>query len=101
VNFHLLISQEAKLDIFDAFLWYEKKRNSLGFEFELSLERSFEVIVNNPLAFQEKYDNVRIHFVERFPYGIHYIVEETTIRIFGVFHTSINPTHWQKRISKK
>lgn len=98
MKYHLLISEEAKLDIFDAFLWYENQRDDLGFEFEASLENGFHVVVDNPLAFQEKYDHVRVHFVERFPYGIHYIIDQDCIRVFGVFHTSLDPINWKKRI---
>ena len=39
MKYQLLISQDARLDIFDAFLWYENQRDDLGFEFEFSLDK--------------------------------------------------------------
>jgi len=98
MNYRLLVSQEARLDIFDAFLWYENQRDNLGFEFEISLDRSFQNIVKNPLAFQNHYDEVRICFIDRFPYGIHYVIDDgQIIRVFGVFHTSLDPNKWKGR----
>ena len=98
MKYQLLISQDARLDIFDAFLWYENQRDDLGFEFEFSLDEGFKKIVNNPLAFQKHYDNIHIHFIDRFPFGIHYLIEEDQIiRVFGVFHTSIDPNKWKVR----
>lgn len=58
MNYRLLVSQEARLDIFDAFLWHENQRDNLGFELELSLEEGFKRIVANPLAFQKQYDSI-------------------------------------------
>ncbi len=38
MNFELLLSDETRLDIFEAFLWYEEQLEGLGFDFELCLE---------------------------------------------------------------
>jgi plasmid stabilization system protein ParE len=97
MNYQLLVSQEARLDIFDAFLWYENQRDNLGFEFEKSLDEGFQKILMNPQAIQRHYDSVHIHFIDRFPYGIHYLINDNTIRVFGVFHTSRGPNKWTAR----
>src|SRR6188768_2325679 len=98
MSYQLLVSQEARLDIFDAFLWYENQVENLGFDFESSLDEGFQRIMKNPLAFQKHYDDVHVHFIDRFPFGIHYIVDEAQIvRVFGVFHTSLDPDKWKGR----
>ncbi len=97
MNYQLLVSQEARLDIFDAFLWYENQKDNLGFEFELALEEGFQKIVVSPLAFQKQYDNIHIHFIDRFPYGIHYLIDDDFVRVFGVFHTRRDPSKWKER----
>ena len=96
MNYILLVSEEARLDIFDAFLWYENQRDDLGLEFELKLDDGFRRIENNPLAFQKHYDNIHIHFIDNFPYGIHYLIENEVVRVFGVFHTSQDPNKWKE-----
>ena len=79
-----------------AFLWYENQKDNLGFEFELNLDEGFRRIENNPSAFQRHYDNVHIHFVDHFPYGMHYLIDGDIVKVFGVFHTSRDPNRWKE-----
>lgn len=96
--YSLLVSDEAALDIMDAFFWYESQKVDLGKGFETVLESGFTRITNNPLHFQDKYNEVRIHYIERFPYGIHYILDDDKIKVVGVFHTARNPKSWIDRL---
>ncbi|MDR3693708.1 type II toxin-antitoxin system RelE/ParE family toxin [Mucilaginibacter sp.] len=96
--YQLLISDESRLDIFDAVSWYESRRAGLGKDFELCLEAGLNQIRRDPLLFQKRYRNLRIHFIDRFPYGIHYLIEGETIKVMGVFHTSRNPGRWTIRL---
>jgi len=51
--YDLLISDESRLDILDAFSWYESRREGLGRDFELCLEAGFNQIQSNPLLYQK------------------------------------------------
>jgi hypothetical protein len=99
--YQLLVSDESRLDILDAYSWYESLRNGLGKDFELCLEAGFEFITREPLLCQIRYKKLRIHFIERFPYGIHYLVEGNSIKVFGIFHTSRNPARWHIRYKSR
>jgi len=94
----LLISDESRLDILDAFSWYESRRTGLGKDFELCLEAGLAKIQRNPLLSQKRYKNLRIYYIAKFPYGIHYLVEKDTIKVFGIFHTSRDPVKWLIRL---
>lgn len=96
--YHILISDEARFDIFEAFLWYETQREGLGLDFELCLEAGLNSIKRTPEILEVRYREIRIHFIERFPYGIHYLTDGDTVRVFGVFHTSRNPSNWMERL---
>ena len=98
VNYSLIISDEANLDILEAFLWYDSLRKGLGNDFELCLEAEINRIIRNPFLFQKQYKKVRIVFIERFPYGIHYIIEKNFIHVIAVFHTSHDPQDWEGRL---
>lgn len=89
--------EEALLDIESIILWYEEKRMGLSFDFELCLEVGIAEISRNPKAFQKRYKEVKILFISRFPYGIHYIFKDNTIIVIGVFHTSQSPKNWKNR----
>ncbi|MEP7171045.1 MAG: type II toxin-antitoxin system RelE/ParE family toxin [Bacteroidota bacterium] len=98
MSFELLISDEASLDIADSYLWYEMQREGLGKDFELCIEAGLNRIVRNPKNFQKKYKSVRIHFIERFPYGIHYLLDRQLIKVIAVFHTARDPKSWNERM---
>ena len=49
-------------------------------------------------AFQKKYKDIKIRFISRFPYGIHYTYNDNKIIVIAVFHTSRSPKNWSKRL---
>jgi plasmid stabilization system protein ParE len=91
--------KEALFDVEDIVIWYEEQRIGLSYDFELCLEAGLDEISRNPDAFQKKYKNIKIRFISRFPYGIHYRFEKDEIVIIGVFHTSRSPKNWSKRLN--
>ena len=90
-------TKEALFDIEEIVLWYEDQREGLSYDFELCLEVGINEIQRTPSAFQKKYKNVKIRYINRFPYGIHYIDDDKIITILAVFHTSRSPKNWNKR----
>ena len=90
--------KEALFDIEDIVLWYEEQRVGLSYDFELCLEAGIDAILRNPDAFQKRYKDLKIRFISRFPYGIHYRFEKSKITVIGVFHTSRSPKNWSKRL---
>lgn len=97
IQFSLLLADAARLDIIEAFDWYNEIDNRLADSLEMNIEAGLATIQHNPNLFQKRYKKIRIHFIKRFPYGIHYFLEGTTIRVIGFFHTSRDPKRWQKR----
>ncbi|WP_291152554.1 type II toxin-antitoxin system RelE/ParE family toxin [Flavobacterium sp. UBA7680] len=97
--YRLHFVKEALFDIEDIVLWYEEQRIGLSYDFELCLEAGIDSILRNPDLFQKKYKNIRMHFISRFPYGIHYRVEKNQIIVIGIFHTSRSPKNWSKRLA--
>ncbi|MFP9113072.1 type II toxin-antitoxin system RelE/ParE family toxin [Flavobacterium sp. RHBU_3] len=93
----LRFTDDAVKDVEEAILWYEEQRTGLSFDFELCLEVAVSEIIRNPEAFQSRYKNVKIVFIKRFPFGIHYIETAEMIIVIGVFHTSRSPKSWKKR----
>lgn len=90
-------TKEALFDIEEITLWYEDQREGLSLDFELCLEVGINEIQRTPSAFQKRYKQVKIIFINRFPFGIHYVVNNEIITIVGVFHTSRSPSNWLKR----
>lgn len=96
--YRIQFTKEALFDIEAVVLWYEEQRTGLSYDFELCLEVGIEEVLRNPEAFQKRYKQVKIRFISRFPYGIHYVFIENQITVIGVFHTSRSPKNWSKRL---
>lgn len=79
--------------------FYNSRKKGLGKEFVNTVKQEFKIILKNPLIFEIKYNNTRIAFTERFPFGIHFEIQENTNRIVvtGVYHTARNSEIWYER----
>lgn len=91
-------TKEALFDIEDIVFWYEKQRIGLSYDFELCLEAGINAVSRNPDLFQKKYKDIRMYFISRFPYGVHYRVVNDEVVVIGVFHTSRSPKNWSDRL---
>ncbi len=61
------------------------------------LYQEFDGIKENPFLLQKKYRDTRVRYVKGFPFGIYYVVDEKSITILAVLHTSRNPETWKSR----
>ena len=93
------VAEIVNQDLKEAALWYNRARSGLGKVFLKEVKAEVNQIVKNPLAYEVRYANIRIAFVNKFPYGIHfeYHGREKQVIILAVFHTSRNPDIWEKR----
>lgn len=96
--YKIQFTKETLFDIEEIVIWYEEQRLGLSYDFELCLEAGIEEVLRDPEAFQKRYKQVKIRFISRFPFGIHYVIIENQITIIGVFHTSRSPKNWSKRL---
>ena len=92
--------KEVKNDILQAKDWYKNQQKGLEKRFAIEVKNTLIYLVNNPLLFQIKYKTVRIAYTEVFPYSVHYHLDEIekSIKILGVFHTSLATDKWLKRL---
>lgn len=98
MTYKVRLTKDALLDIEDIVIWYEEQREGLSYDFELCLEAGISEILRGPSAFQKRYKHIKIRFISRFPYGIHYLIKGNEIIIIGIFHTSRSPKNWSKRV---
>jgi len=101
INYDLFLSRAAVNDIEHVVNWYETQRIGLGYEFELSLQVGLTSIQQNPHISQKRYRDIRVKFIKRFPYGIHYQIESTNIKVIALFHMKQDPIKWEKRFDQK
>ncbi len=97
MKYELIISEIAETEISDAYIWYNFQKVNLGEVFRTELINAISNISKNPFAFQNRYKNIRIAYLKKFPYGIHFNVKENIITVISVFHSSRNPKIWENR----
>ncbi len=96
-DYSLSISEAAELDIREAFLWYEDQKDNLGLAFEKHISKTIQNIQKNPLKIQVRYNQTRVAFLKKFPYGVHFNIIDNEITIIAVSHTAQNPKKWRRR----
>lgn len=93
ISFH----PAARLELDDAFIWYEEQAVGLGYEFLDEIDKALRLIVTFP-EFQPLVDEkIRRCLVNRFPYGIFYGINLDTIVVVAVAHLKRKPAYWAKR----
>lgn len=95
-KYNLQINPQAFDDVQKGIDYYNQQQKGLGIKFHISAKSTFSIIRKSP-GFQIRYDNIRCYKVKRFPYMIHFSVNDNTINIHAVVHTALNPDeNWGK-----
>ncbi len=67
-----VIAASVKQEIKENALWYNNQQKGLGKQFTTQIRKTINYIADFPLAFPEKYTNIREAVVAIFPYIVHY-----------------------------
>lgn len=99
MNYFLKIDIDAFNDIQNTSEWYEMQLKGLGLRYKNQVKKQINSLKKNPYLFSIKYNEIRCRKIEKFPFLIHYTIDEEfkIINVFAVFHTSRNPEIWKKR----
>jgi toxin ParE1/3/4 len=90
--FNIRIEDRATQDIQNGFDYYEELQEGLGIRFNQEVFHAVEILRSNPF-FQIRYNSFRCFPIRRFPFMIHYEVDENlkTITIYAVINTYLDP----------
>lgn len=87
----LIISPEAEADADDAAGWYELRRQDTGRRFLRALGLVLDRIAQNPLQFPIVDHDIRRALMRRFPYGVYFTLDDSTITVLAVVHLHRKP----------
>jgi toxin ParE1/3/4 len=95
--YQVLIQNDAIDDIQEAIEYYDSQQAGLGSKFEQALNKLFILLEKTP-RFAIRYDNVHCVPLKKYPFMIHYTIEDSKqiIEIRGCFHTSKNTDKWKR-----
>jgi len=82
----------AKVEIFEAYDWYEDQRDGLGLEFLEELESFYNSLLRNPNSYSFYKEPVRQGRINRFPYTVVFEVIDMSIVVYSVFMIRQDPS---------
>jgi hypothetical protein len=72
----------------DAYGWYEDQQPGLGLEFAKDFLSSYRCLVRGAQLYAVRFADVRRLNLDRFPYGIFYVIRAPDIWLLAVLHAS-------------
>ncbi len=94
--YEILISEAALDDIESSQKWYKEINEELALRIKNEILATIEKIKANLLICSKKYRDVRVAFLTKIPFGIHYQVKQDQIKIIAFFHMSLVPKRWAR-----
>jgi plasmid stabilization system protein ParE len=88
----------AEIEVDEAVSWYQKQSKDQDLNFLDELVRAIRVITTYPLIGAETEPEIRIFFLNRFPYSLIYGIEAEGIVIIALAHQSREPGYWFDRV---
>jgi plasmid stabilization system protein ParE len=89
----------AEIEVDEAVSWYQKQSEDQDLKFLKELVRAIRVIRNYPLIAAEIEPDIRMFFLNRFPYSLIYGIEADGIVIIALAHQSREPGYWVDRVA--
>lgn len=97
MTYKLIATSESESDIVKALDYYKKIDHQLARRFLKDLKVTINYIHKHPQKIQLRYATIRVAFMNNFPFGIHFRLQNDTITIVAIFHTSTDAKKWYVR----
>lgn len=79
-------------------MYYADVSAELAEAFVESVEAGISSILDRPRAWKRVGRRVRRYLLHRFPYGIHYVVQDDVVIIVAIAHMRRRPGYWRDRV---
>lgn len=97
---NVVITEEAKNDLFDAIDYYESEQVGLGVRLRDEFAEVSVSIGGNPLLWRERPEGYRRVNLPVFPYYIAFVIRDNVIFIVALAHGSRKPGYWHERLKE-
>lgn len=96
-KYKVILLDEAIKDFTDAFNYYKEINAKLANQFYIYTDLAIKDLKKN-LHYQVRYDDFRMKIIKKFPFIIHFRIDETNFRvlIYGVRNSYQNPKTFPK-----
>lgn len=86
MTYQLIFTIQADQDLNKIKVWYDSINKNLTEELFIELSDEFKRIKKTPLIYQARYKHIRVAFLKRFEYGIHFIIENEQLIVLRILH---------------
>ena len=87
----LVVRDEVFADASEAADWYDQRLDGLGERFLLALHEGIASIQDAPFQYPIHTRSIRRARIERFPYGVYFVANESSVTVLAVMHLMRNP----------
>jgi plasmid stabilization system protein ParE len=94
VSFTVAIEPRAVYEIEAAFAWYESKNVGLGGTFLKTVAAATERLERSATHFKLEREKYRRIHLTKFPYALHYTVQDSQVLVLACLHARQNPVLW-------
>ena len=100
-KFNVVYNPDFYDDLVQSVDWYNEQCAGLGDKFFKSVKMQTAKLSTNALGFAVRYCDIRCMHIEKFPYMVHYRIDEQTknVKVEALLHTSRDPKIWIRRNS--
>jgi plasmid stabilization system protein ParE len=83
----------------EAKAWYKKQMPGLEKRFGQAVKQAIFELARQPYSYAVRYKNIRIAHPDKFPYNIHFYIEEETVVIIAILFEGRNPDLRLERVN--
>jgi len=96
-KFKIKIDPKAIADIQSITDWYNQQQSMLGKRFQKTTVNQIDNLNKNSHSYEIRYKEIRCMLVKKFPYMVHFYVNEKTetVEVLAVISTHRNPKIWK------
>ena len=101
MSFKVEFGTSAEREIDEAIEWYERQLPGLGAELVSAMRIAEETLTRDPERFAVLYvsrSGRRVHrlLLRRFPYSMHYLIDEQFVRVIAFMQANRDPRRWER-----
>jgi plasmid stabilization system protein ParE len=89
-DFTLKLRSKALADLHEIRLWYHDIDPSVEMRFLSALNGCLDRILAFPFSYQIVYRNSRRALLDKFPYGVFYLIQDDRIAVLAILHLKRN-----------
>ncbi len=99
-------AEEAAEEVVEAFRWYEARSGGLGLALIGEVDNAIDRIRESPkthalVAQVPRSMGARRVLLERFPYAVAFIEEQTEVVVVAFAHLARRPGYWRRRLRRR